>query len=103
MLFILAEIILTIIAWMRGWKWRALALSAILAGALLMRWWLADGEFDDFQDMLNVSVFVHVVYIIALLRLVIKPRVEKTGRSLPATDGSPQKESPHERYLDRPM
>lgn len=84
-LFVVVEAILTIIAWKRGWRWRALIPVVILIGAIGVRVAMSSNRFHSPLDALDVSWFVHILYIISLIRLAVKPPKAKTEQ-LEASD-----------------
>jgi hypothetical protein len=77
-LFVIVEAILTVIAWKRGWRWRSMIPVMILIGAIAVRVAMSSSRFHSPLDALNITWFVHILYIISLIRLAVKSPKNKT-------------------------
>jgi ABC-type dipeptide/oligopeptide/nickel transport system permease subunit len=76
---IILEIILTVVAWLRGWKWKSLIpLGTVLIIGLIYGFILGlTGNFVDTTNVVWVNIF-DILAIIALLIMVILPPKNKT-------------------------
>ena len=79
-LFVIVEAILTVIAWKRGWRWRSLIPVMILIGAIGVRVTMSSSRLHNPLDALDVTWFVHIIYIISLIRLAVKSPKAKTDQ-----------------------
>lgn len=76
---IILEIILTVVAWLRGWKWKSLIpIGAVLIIGLFYGFILGlTGSFVDTTDVVWINIF-DILAILALLIMVILPPKNKT-------------------------
>jgi len=73
-MLLVLEIILTVIAWRRGWKWRALLAPAIMLGVVFVAGFVSRAIGGPEQMPTVVEVLIDVALIGTLIIMVIRPR-----------------------------
>jgi hypothetical protein len=74
-MFLLAEIILTIIAWTKGWKWRSLIPLAVgvFLGITLGFLWVLFGGDPESPSVTGIGIILDLILIGFLVYMVSKP------------------------------